>query len=121
MEILGTICLFVLHYKMASVRVFSCWLVKHALKFLFLILFSWPFMHFSESHAPLQDSSLSVCVAVLSNRPGIFLETCGARGNYWACSDALNRSLSTVLQVPASIFPFFCVLPLIIYFLLHVY
>lgn len=51
-----------------------------------------------------RDSLMRVCecVATLSNRPGIFLETRGARGNNWVCSTALNRSLSTELHVPAS-------------------
>lgn len=50
----------------------------------------------------IHHSSLSVCAAVLSNRLRIFLETCGARGDNWACSDVLNRSLNTMLQVTAS-------------------
>lgn len=49
--------------------------------------------------------ALLVCVCVLSNRPATLLETCGARGDNWACSAVLNRSLSTVLQVPASFSP----------------
>lgn len=51
------------------------------------------------------------CVATLSNRPGIFLETRGARGNNWACSAALNRSLSTELHVPASWLALLCAHP----------
>lgn len=51
------------------------------------------------------------CVATLSNRPGIFLETRGARGNNWACSTALNRSLSTELHVPASWLALLCAHP----------
>lgn len=43
-----------------------------------------------------------VCLRVcLSNRPEIFLRTCGAQWLNWACSDVVNRSVSTVLQVPA--------------------
>lgn len=60
-----------------------------------------------------RDSLMRVCecVATLSNRPGIFLETRGARGNNWVCSTALNRSLSTELHVPASCLALLCAHP----------
>lgn len=55
-------------------------------------------LHYSQS-----ARCLCMCDDVLSNRHGIFLETCGARGDNWACSVVLNRSLSTTRHVPAAL------------------